>query len=269
MRKLSLLFISILFICVKVNAQDAIDKKIDQVMFLFVDEKYDKVIDKAGFLTENDKFRKEPLPYLYLAMGYYEISRRPGEYDIEDKYKKPLKYAQKYTYKFLKKDKKKEYVDDYTEFFEALTDTSNKLGQHFFALDKARKAASVYKYAYRANPNDPILLLWQGISEIKSMNLGEGERNVLAALEKINKDFKPSVQTRGVLAHGMLLVEEHFAQKGDTQTSSKAKELVEVFKKYDPDELDKKKMEERKKKAKEDDKVIRKFYSEDDDDDDE
>jgi len=43
--------------------------------------------------------------------------------------------------------------------------------------------------------------------------------------------------------------------------------MVEVFKKYDPEVLDKKKQEEKKQKAKEKDVVMKKFYSDEDDED--
>ncbi len=249
-------------------AQD--DKKIDELVFLYVDEKYDKVVDKSISLAENDNYKKHPLPYLYAAMGYYQMSRRPDKFPIAkgEEYQQPLKASQKYTYKFVKKDKNNEYSGDYKEFFDLLADTSNKLSQHYFLTEDYRKAASNYKYAYRALPNDPILQLWEGICEVKSQNTAEGDKNILEALDKIDENFTPSDVTSGVLAHGMLLVEEYLSQKGDASNANKAKKLMDVFKKYDPDELDKQKMEERKAKAKEDDKIMRKFYSEDEEDED-
>lgn len=245
------------------------DKKIDELVFLYVDEKYDKVVDKALSLSQNDNYKKHPLPYLYASMGYYQMSRRPDKYEIAkgEEYQKPLKYAQKYCSSFFKKDKQKEYIGDYQEYFDLLADTSNKLSQHYFLTEDYRKAAGNYKNAFKALPQDPILQLWEGICEVKSQNAAEGDKNILAALEKIDENFEPSEVTAGVLAHGMLLAEEYLTQKGDASNANKAKKLIDVFKKYDPDELDKKKMEERKAKAKEEDKVMRKFYSDDDEDD--
>lgn len=250
----------------KINAQES-DKKIDELVFLYVDEKYDKVVDKAMSLTQNDSYKKHPLPYLYVSMGYYQISRRPDKFPQGkgEQFDNALKNAQKYLYNFNKKDSKaNEYYNDYLEYYDLLADTSNKLGQHYFLMEDYRKAAGAYKYAVKALPNDPILLLWQGICEVKSMNYVEGDKNILEALGKIDENFKPSEVTAGVLAHGMLLVNEYLSQKGDASNANKAKSLIEVFKKYDPDELDKLKMEQRKEKAKEDDRIMRKFYSDDD-----
>ena len=272
MRNTKLLFFFLMVLALNVSAQD---KKLDQCLFLQVEEKYDKLVDKAGFLTENDNYRRHPLPYYYVSVGYYEISRRADKYDVEDKYKKPLKSAQQFAYKFYKKDKKKEYVGDYTEYFDLLADTSVKLAQHWYKIDKFRKSASVFKYAFRFYPEDPVLQLWQGIMEYKSMNKGEGIRNALAGLEKIDENFEPKPATKPIIANGMLILEQILNEdqtakiEDKSGKTAKAKNLVEVFKKYDPDELDRKKMEERKKKAKEDDKVIRKFYSEDEEEKDE
>ena len=259
--------VSLLFLN-KINAQKN-DKKIDELVFLYVDEKYDKVVAKAVALTENEAYKKNPLPLIYASMGYYQISRRPDKYEQGKgaEYENALKNAQKYMYSFTKKDAKaNEYYNDYKEYYVLLMDTSNKVGQHYFLMEDYRKGAGAYKYAIKAFPNDPILLLWEGICEVKSKNFAEGDKNILAALAKIDENFTPSEATSGVLAHGMLIVSEYLTQKGDASNANKAKDLVEVFKKFDPDELDKNKMEKRKEKAKEDDVIMRKFYSDEETD---
>ncbi len=266
MRKYFLICL-IAFVCVnKSHAQK--DKKIDELVFLYVDEKYDKLIDKAITLSENDTYKKNPLPLIYASMAYYQISRRPDKYPQTKggKFENALKNAQKYMYSFAKKDAKAhEFYKDYKEYYELLGDTSNKVGQHYFLMEDYRKCAGTYKNAFKALSNDPVLLLWEGIGEVKSKNYAEGDKNILTALSKIDANFKPNESTAGVLAHGLLILSEYLTQKGDMTNANKAKSLVDVFKKYDPDELDKNKMKERKEKAKEEDKIMRKFYSDEED----
>ena len=255
-------------------------KKIDDLTFLFVDEKYEDVIYKAEGLMQNDSYKKHPLIYVYASMAYYEMSRLPGKFDVgqkTSKYPKPLKMAQKHLYKFVKVDAKakkyydNQFSDDFKDYYIQLSDTSNKLAQLFYLNEKYGKAASIYKSAYRGIPSDPVLLLWQGISEMKSKNSVEGKKNLALAMKFITKDFVPSKATSAVLAYGMLLAEEYFRGSiGDLTNANKAKELIEVFKKYDPDELDKKAVAEREaaaKKAAQQDKVMRKFISNADDED--
>ncbi len=278
MRNLMMVCALLAVVASKSYAQKA-GKKIDDLTFLYVDEKYDKVVYKGEGLMQSDSYKKHPLVYIYTSMSYYEMSRRPGKFSVGDRdaeFPKPLKMAQKHLYKFVKVDKKapkyydNSWYEDFKEYYIQLADTSNKLAQMLFLNEKYRKSASSYKAAYRAIPSDPVLLLWQGIGEMKSKNAVEGKKSLAKAMKEINKDFVPSKATSPVLAHGMLLAEEILRGIGDYANADKAKELIEVFKKYDPDELDKKKLEERKAKAKEDaekDKVMRKFMSDEEDED--
>ena len=249
-------------------------KKIDDLTFLFVDEKYESVIYKAEGLMQNDSYKKHPLIYVYASMAYYEMSRRPGKFDVgekDSKYPKPLKMAQKHLYKFVKTDAKaKKYYDnqwagDFTDYYVQLADTSNKLAQMLYLNNKYRKAASLYKAASRGIPSDPVLLLWQGVAEMKSKNSVEGKKTLALAMKKIDENYVPSKATAPVLAHGMLLAEEIFRGKlMDNTNANKAKKLIEVFKKYDPDELDKKALAEREAAAKKEaqqNSVMRKFVS--------
>ncbi len=278
MRNFKFILILIVIISSKISAQGN-DKKIDDLTFLYVDEKYDKVVQKGESLMQHDDYRRHPLVYIYTAMSYYEMSKRPDKFSVgerESDYPKPLKMAEKHLYKFIKTDAKApKYYDntwfgDFKEFYVQIADTANKLGQYLYLNDKYSKVAYEYKNAYKAVPGDPVLLLWQGIGEVKSKNTLEGEKNLIAALDSIDEKFVPSPATSGVLAHGMLIVEEYMRSKGKYAEADKAKKLIEVFKKYDPDELDKIKMEERKQKAikdVQDDKVMRKFFSDEDDED--
>jgi len=278
MKKILLILTVFAFVSTKMHAQKE-GKKIDDLTFLFVDEKYEDVIHKAEGLMQSDAYKKHPLIYIYASMSYYEMSRKPGKFSVGDrdaKYPKPLKMAQKHLYKFIKTDKKapkyydNSWIDDFKEYYIQIADTSNKLAQMFALNDKYRKSASLYKAAFKAVPSDPVLQLWQGIGEMKSKNSVEGKKSLAAAMKVIDEDFIPSKATSPVLAHGMLLAEEILRTSGDLANADKAKKLIEVFKKYDPDELDRKKMEERKaaaKKAVNEDKVMRQFFSDENDDD--
>lgn len=255
-------------------------KKIDDLTFLFVDEKYEAVVNKAEALMQNDSYKKHPLIYVYASMAYYEMSRRPGKFDVGEKdsrYPKPLKMAQKHLYKFTKTDAKakkyydNQWSDDFKDYYVQLSDTSNKLAQMLYLNEKYRKAASLYKAAYRGIPSDPVLLLWQGVAEMKSKNSVEGKKSLALAMKKIDENFVPTKATSAVLARGMLLAEEIFRGKlMDITNADKAKKLLEVFKKYDPDELDKEAMAKREAEAKAaamKDRVMRKFVSDADDED--
>ncbi len=278
MKQIKLILASVLLSVTSLSAQN--DKKIDDLIFLFVDGKYDKLVYKGEALMQNDKFKKHPLPYIYTSMAYYEMSKQPGKFSVGEKdsdFPKPLKSAQKYLYKFIKKDSKapkyydQSWKDDFKEYYLNIADTSNKMAQFLYLNDKFSKAASVYKSASRAVPDDSVLKLWMGIAYIKAKNTPEGKVALIQAMKEIDENYVPSKATSAVLPHGLLLAEEIFRGKlEDYENADKAKKLIEVFKKYDPDELDKKKLEERKAEAEKkarDEKVIRQFFSDEDDED--
>lgn len=264
-----------LFLLIGMGLSAQKDKKVDDLVFLYVDGKYDKLVYKAEALMQHDDYRRHPLPYIYASMGYYEMSKLPGKYSVgerDSEFPKPLKLAQKHLYKFHKKDEKApKYYDgqswggDFKEYYLNIADTSNKLAQYFFHNDDYRKSASVYKYAAKAVPDDPVLTLWLGITHLKSRNTYEGKLALEEAMKVIDENFVPSKSTQNVLAHGMLLAEELLRANEMYEYADKAKKLIEVFKKYDPDQLDEKKLEERKEEAKKDDTIMRKFYSDEED----
>mgnify|MGYP000247612930 CR=1 FL=1 len=272
------LFSALLILCSTTVFAQKDGKRIDDLTFLYVDGKYDKAVNKGEALMKNDDYKKHPLIYMYTAMSYYEMAKRPGKFSVGDRdsdFPKPIKMAQKHLYKFNKVDKKApKYYDkswggdrEFQEFAVQLADTSNKMAQFLFSDDDYRKSASVYKYTYRAVPNDPVLLLWQGIGEIKSKNTTEGKKNLIAAIKLIDKDFEPSKATSSVIAHGMVLAEELFRSLDYIAEADKSKALIDVFMKYDPDVLNKEKMEARKKKMVDEGSVMRKFFSDEDDED--
>ena len=88
------------------------------------DGKFEKMLFRAMQYTESDRTSKHPLPYLYIAIAYYEIHTCEDDelrvtYEVEKG--KALKNALKYAEKFVKKDKAPQvYVPDEFRFFEDL-----------------------------------------------------------------------------------------------------------------------------------------------------
>ena len=46
---------------------------------LYIEEKYEDVAYKGMKMIENDKYKKDPEIYLYIAMAWYEISQMNDE----------------------------------------------------------------------------------------------------------------------------------------------------------------------------------------------
>lgn len=226
----------------------SINKEFDKMIFLFIDEKYEKCANMGIKFTEDDELRKDPIPYLYVSMSMFEISK---DRTLDEKHPDAFKNALKYAYKYRKKDDKGIYLEKYEGFLTALKDSANKLGQYWLQQEQYRKASSTYLNIVRFDPDDPIMQLWEGISEIKAKNVGEGERNMTLAMEKIDDNFLPDKVVLWVSSKGMEEYAAYMEYKGDYAGKRKGQKMAEKFKKYSPEEIERqKKLEAEKNKPK-------------------
>jgi hypothetical protein len=244
MLRKSLLFIFIsTWAFTHVSAQ-TVNKEFDKLIFLFIDEKYEKCASMGLKYTEDEQLRKDPIPYVYVAMSLFEISK---DASLNEKHPDAFKDAQKYAYKFRQKDKNDTYYDKYSEFLIALKDSSNRRGQYFLRQEEYRKAASMYKYTVRFAPEDPIMLLWQGISDVKAKNIGEGERNMNMAMEKITDSYVPDKEILWVTSAAFEEYAAYMDSKGDYAGKRRGQQLAEKYKKFSPEEIERQKQLEAEK----------------------
>jgi len=80
----------------------SISKEFDKLVFLYIDGKYVKCANLGLKYTEDDKLRRDPIPYLYVSMSMFEISRIEA---LSEKHPNAFKNSLKYAYKYRKKDK--------------------------------------------------------------------------------------------------------------------------------------------------------------------
>jgi len=72
-------------------------KEFDKLIFLYIDEKYEKCAKLGKNYTENSDLRREPIPYLYVSMSLFEISKSDV---LREKYPTAFKNSMKYAYKY-------------------------------------------------------------------------------------------------------------------------------------------------------------------------
>ena len=134
------------------------DDELNQLLVWFVDEKYEKVLFKAIRYTEDDKQKKHPVPYLYMAKSYLGI-HNSDDNDLRETYEvdklKALKNALKYAGKFVKKDKEQEYIPSEQDFFEELRLETIIAAETEMDNGKFTKAKSYYKYLTALDQEDP------------------------------------------------------------------------------------------------------------------
>lgn len=175
-----LIILSLLFFSQKMIGQDYMD-----LLALIADEKYEKCLFKCQKLMEKEDSKKDPIPYLYASMSYYEMSR---DHKYKDDYPKAFKNSISYLGKYRKKDKSYEFKEDAEEYIEKmkfilLEEVENNA---LAGTEKSAKStASLMKKIITFDPDDHGAKLIQGLNYILSKNKTEGKKVVAEALDLI------------------------------------------------------------------------------------
>ncbi len=129
------------------------DKDFKDLLSAFVDKKYENVLNKAENYTLRDDTKKHPLPYLYISMSMYEMSKME-KYTKQEQYKNAFKDAMKYCSKYAAKDKEKKYVDEFPDFFVNFRKDITVEGDLMYENQKYTKAKLYYDCLIDVEPND-------------------------------------------------------------------------------------------------------------------
>jgi len=160
------------------------DKDYDDLLELFVDEKYEKLVYKAESYFLNDKYSKDPLPYLYYSMGHYKFTEDEA---LSTKYPKAFKEAMKYAGKFVKKDKESLYLDEAQDYFAELRATGMEDAENQLINEKYTKAKGMYKYMCNLDKEDPGAKVYMSFAMFKMRSLREAQTFLTEAITILEK----------------------------------------------------------------------------------
>ncbi|MFT5336915.1 MAG: hypothetical protein ACI9YL_000917 [Luteibaculaceae bacterium] len=150
-KALSLVFALFLFGANTMAQEENTEHRFYDLYLLLNDGEYQKCVNKASRIVGRDKYRREPLPYLYMSMAYEKM------YDIVDyRIENPgvLKDACSAAYKYRKKDKSDLFLEQYKDFFEDLRIKAKAEGLECFEDDKYSKAKSWFYKTVKFFPED-------------------------------------------------------------------------------------------------------------------
>tara|TARA_B100001109_G_C18857531_1_gene472399 strand:+ start:1234 stop:2067 length:834 start_codon:yes stop_codon:yes gene_type:complete len=255
------------------------DKKIAKVTFEMVDGKYEDAAFKAEKLLEDAEYRKNAWLWYYKAQSFYEIAKKA---ELSEDYPNAFKESLKAAYKLNKyhddTEENEEVYKEAKEFLALLKDSAITLSEIYYDNDNPRKAAYYLKKVLKFAPNDYAVQLMAGVYQVKSRNMGEGIKNIVAALDSIDASYIPDEVSAQTLVDGLdeyaLIIksgeyDKYFSAYKFNPTESDVNEaltLKEEFKKYIVGEVVTK--EDRKKESETIYKSFRSEDLEDDDDDD-
>lgn len=194
----------------------------EDLLVLYVDEKYEKCMDKAIGYTENDDTKRDALPFLYMSMCNFEMSKQE-KYAVD--YPKASRDAIKWAEKYRKKDKELEFFHNYDDYWADLNTMAMEEGENM--LDDP-KGLSKAKYMFDGMtaycPENPGAWLMLAIAHYKKNMAKEGDMaiaeydKVIAAAGDI-KTLPPD--QRKLLKNGLIRYADHLVSKGQRDKAKK------------------------------------------------
>jgi tetratricopeptide (TPR) repeat protein len=181
---LLLLFILLLPLAKDGHGQREIEyKEYPELLNHYINGEYEKIIKKAEEGTMfsksiTDKNRRQPLPYLYLAKAYYEISKLEK---YKEEYSRAFKQCLTYAARFVDRDEKNKFIDDHARFLaqvrrECMEVASMHYERGEHEKRQYRKARYYYDKMQDFSPGDPSPYYMEGLTWIKQGLERQAER---------------------------------------------------------------------------------------------
>ncbi len=169
MRSLLLAALSTLFLAAQAQKQPYED-----LLVKYVDEKYEDCLAKAQAYTEKESSKKDPLPFLYMSMSLYEMSKIE-KYRAMEEYKKSDRDAVKFAEKYRKKDKNKEFFDNYADYWSNLNEMAGGAGLNDYESNAFSKAKQWFDGMTGYYPENPGRMVDAGLVAVE-VEHGKGGR---------------------------------------------------------------------------------------------
>ncbi len=149
--------------------------------------KFEDCAYKAETYSESEKDRKNPEPYLYISMCYYEF-HYSEDAKIKEYYKSALKDALKYAVKMRGYDKENNFYNDNSEFLDKLRQACLDEAKALMDKKDYSKASSYYyKPLVKLDPENAELLFVKGVCDALMRNSSEAYKSINDAMPLLNK----------------------------------------------------------------------------------
>lgn len=205
------------FSTVLLSTMHAQKHEYDDLLVLYVDEEYEKCLSKAERYTDREKTRRDALPYLYMSMCFYEISKLE-EYRNEREWRRADRDALKYARRFRKKDKDLEYFHQFGDYWEALNTMAMETGMMYLDLEEFSKAKRYFDKMTDYYPENPGAWQMLALSQSK-LNMA---REAMESMKQFQKAYDsledindlPRDQ-RILLRNSLIAYTQYLEEKGD------------------------------------------------------
>lgn len=199
----------------------AFAQEYEDLKALYIDGKYDKLVDKAEKYTKKEKTQNDPLPYLYMAKGLFKISldaKWVADEHGKEVYGNAEMDALNKFVMYKKKDKGNVYRDIADPFMAELKGQLYEETQNYYETKVHKKVVGNMKKIQKIEPQNPGALLLKGLSEYGVANKAEGKKNVADAVNMIKaiksiEDF--SKEDQGLLEYSLMAYTNFLLEQKD------------------------------------------------------
>ncbi|TXC77135.1 hypothetical protein [Luteibaculum oceani] len=228
MKKLVLLLLLGLISVANIQAQDEKKEYFDLLM-LYLDADYEKLLKKAEKYMDNDKTRKDALPYLYAAMGYFDIKDNE---ELSEVYKNPLRESLKLATKFVRYDRTNAYAEEGDDFIAKLR--AEIKNEAIFELKEGKDSRAQYyfKQLLRLDENDYSVIYMQlqlAAREGDTYTQNEMQAEFNRMIENVTDWSKEASDKKNFLEYAMLEHADYLKEKGRTDAALKVVTQLEKF----------------------------------------
>lgn len=199
----------------------------EDLLVMFVDEKYEKCIYKAESYTEGDETKRDALPCLYISMCYFEMGK-DEKYAAD--YPRASRDALKWAEKYRKKDKEKEFFNNYEDYWSSLNTMALEMGEGLLDDPKTlSKAKQIWVAATGYYPENPGAWLMLAMCQYKSNLAKEGDLSI----QEYNKAIAAAgdvstlpVDQKKMLKNGVIRYCDYLVSKGMRDQARKVATVV-------------------------------------------
>ncbi len=176
------------------NPVKAQDEDYKEILFMIIDGDLEKAVSKTEKYMNRSKTKRDPVPYIYSSMAYYEISKRD---EMAEDYPRAYRDAIKNAYKARRYDRENEYFPNHMDYINELKGSVMKEARFHFESENWRKSTTYAKYVLRIDPGDLSALLLKGVAEVRGRNSYQAERTFEEAEEALKEFSVDDVSIHG------------------------------------------------------------------------
>ncbi|MCH2213938.1 MAG: hypothetical protein MK086_02090 [Flavobacteriales bacterium] len=183
---------------------DKYGEDMKEILFMVIDGNYEKAVGKAEKYMEKEDTRRDPRPYMYASMAYFEISKND---EMAEDYPRAFRDAIKYGGKARRYDKENKYMPEFDRYLAELKAEVMQEAKYHFDTENWRKSATFAKNVQRLDPNDLSAILLKATAEWRGKNVYQAETTIGEAKTALENFTASSVSSEGKPAYRFALME--------------------------------------------------------------